>query len=98
MKYVSEDELRKWLITDGCVEGHGYIDEDDFVCMNWQDSPTKTGHWKLVYRECGIVFYLCGSCNEGRAIIDGNNYKSLDEFKICPNCGARMMKGRPNEF
>lgn len=56
------------------------------------EQEPKTGHWKLVYRECGTVFYLCSRCNEGRAIIDGDNYKSLDEFKICPNCGARMVE------
>ena len=61
------------------------------------EQEPKTGHWKLVYCEYGTVFYLCSRCNEGRAIIDGDNYKSLDEFKICPYCGARMIENNENQ-
>ena len=53
--------------------------------------------WKLVYRDCDVEFYLCTKCNEGRAIIDGDNYKSLDEFKICPHCGAKMIEPQESE-
>ena len=46
------------------------------------------GEWILAYRDCGVEFYYCSKCNLGRAVIDGSYYKSLDEFKKCPNCGA----------
>lgn len=35
-RYISETNLRKWIITDGCVEGHGYIDESDINSMEWE--------------------------------------------------------------
>ena len=48
------------------------------------------GEWILAYRDCGIEFYYCSKCNLGRAVIDGSFYKSLNEFKKCPNCGVDM--------
>lgn len=50
------------------------------------------GEWILAYRDCGVEFYYCSKCKLGRAVIDGSFYKSLDEFKKCPNCGADMRK------
>ena len=60
-------------------------------------SDLITGHWKLEYRDCGTEFYICDRCNKGKAVIDGDNYKSLDEFKICPNCGCRMIRSQESE-
>ena len=48
------------------------------------------GEWILAYRDCGVEFYYCSKCKLGRAVIDGSFYKSLDEFKKCPDCGADM--------
>ena len=53
------------------------------------EEPPK-GEWTLAYRDCGVEFYYCSKCKLGRAVIDGSFYKSLDEFKKCPNCGADM--------
>lgn len=53
------------------------------------------GEWILTYRDCGVEYYLCSKCNSGRAVIDGDFYRSLDEFKKCPICGADM-RGEQN--
>ena len=42
MRYVSERNLRKWIITDGCEPGHGYIDEDDLNSMEWETNIVHT--------------------------------------------------------
>lgn len=52
--------------------------------------------WVLDYRDCGVEFYHCSKCNLGRAVIDGDYYKSLDEFKKCPICGCQMNKENNN--
>ncbi len=49
--------------------------------------------WVLDYRDGGVGFYHCSKCNSGRAVIDGDYYKSLDEFKKCPICGIKMKGG-----
>lgn len=50
--------------------------------------------WVIDYRDCGVGFYHCSKCNLGRAVIDGDYYKSLDEFKRCPICGIKMKGGK----
>ena len=55
-----------------------------------RDLSENKGEWILGYRDCGVEFYRCSKCNLGRAVIDGDYYKSLDEFKKCPICGANM--------
>ena len=55
-------------------------------------SAENKGEWILDYRDCGIEFYHCSRCNLGRAVIDGDYYKSLNEFKKCPICGVDMRK------
>ena len=50
------------------------------------------GKWELVYRDCGIEYYLCSKCHEGKVAIDGDYYKNITEFIYCPNCGCRMME------
>lgn len=52
----------------------------------------NNGEWILDYRDGGVEFYHCSKCNLGRAVIDGDYYKSLDEFKKCPICGIDMRK------
>ena len=88
MRWISEEELRKWLITDGCAEGHGYIDEDDFVCMDWQDNPTKTGHW--IDKFAGV--YRCSCCREIIEIDIEIDHPNGITFNYCPNCGCRMVE------
>ena len=39
MRYVSEEELRKWILKEGCDEGCGYIDERDLEQMQWEKEP-----------------------------------------------------------
>ena len=48
----------------------------------------QLGKWELVYRDCGIEYYLCRKCHEGKVAIDGDYYKNITEIKYCPNCGA----------
>ena len=54
-------------------------------------STEKVGKWELVYRDGGVEHYLCNKCCKGRAMIDGDFYRDLMDFKHCPECGARMM-------
>lgn len=61
-------------------------------CTIIDDSTEKVGEWKLVYRDCGIEYYLCSKCHEGKVAIDGDYYKNITEFIYCPNCGSRMME------
>ena len=44
MRYVSEEELRKWILKEGCDEGCGYIDERDLEQMQWVESPNNFDH------------------------------------------------------
>ena len=37
MKYISEENLRKWILTENCNDGCGYIDERDLVGMEWEE-------------------------------------------------------------
>ena len=39
MKYISEENLRKWILTENCNDGCGYIDERDLVDMEWEEEP-----------------------------------------------------------
>lgn len=39
MKYISEENLRKWILTENCNDGCGYIDERDLVNMEWEEEP-----------------------------------------------------------
>ncbi len=39
MKYISEKNLRKWILTENCDNGCGYIDERDLVDMEWEEEP-----------------------------------------------------------
>lgn len=48
------------------------------------------GEWIIAFHDCTGKYYLCSSCKKGRAVINGEDYASLDEFKFCPNCGAEM--------
>ena len=96
-------ELKETIIEMRNNDGIGTQQEVCKFLANLMDvlekqmQEPRTGYWKLVYRECDTVFYLCSRCNEGRAVIDGDNYKSLDEFKICPHCGARMFEQEESE-
>lgn len=51
------------------------------------------GEWIIAFHDCTGKYYLCSSCKEGRAVITGEDYASLDEFKFCPHCGAKMKGG-----
>lgn len=51
------------------------------------------GDWIIAFHDCTGKYYLCSSCKEGRAVITGEDYASLDEFKFCPHCGAKMKGG-----
>ena len=39
MKYISEENLRKWILTENCNDGCGYIGERDLVDMEWEEEP-----------------------------------------------------------
>ena len=39
MKYINEKNLRKWILTENCNDGCGYIDERDLVNMEWEEEP-----------------------------------------------------------
>lgn len=41
MRYISEENLRKWIQTDGCDEGCGYIDERDLENMEWESEDDE---------------------------------------------------------
>ena len=57
-------------------------------CIYSIPSVENKAEWVLDYRDCGVEFYHCSKCKLGRAVIDGDYYKSLDEFKKCPICGV----------
>ena len=63
--------------------------KEDVECLP-SVSTEKTGRWELVYRDCGIEYYLCSKCHEGKVAIDGDYYKNITEFIYCPSCGARL--------
>ena len=35
MRYISEENLKKWILHENCDEGCGYIDERDIIDMEW---------------------------------------------------------------
>ena len=57
-------------------------------CVNF--SKTRVGKWETEIRTilgAKIPFYACSEC--------GKN--SADEYRYCPNCGARMVRGERDE-
>ena len=104
MKYISEEELRKWIITDGCVEGHGYIDEDDINSMDWIED-SKNERQRMFSFLDGVAEGLKHPIeNTGNWIIydvHGHDACKCSEcntdigyenrhYKYCPYCGAKM--------
>jgi len=77
-------------IVNGESLGYGLAEE----IVSEITSVENKGEWILDYRDCGVEFYRCSKCNLGRAVIDGDYYKSLDEFKKCPICGVDMKGGQ----
>ena len=63
MRYISEENLRKHIISEGCDEGCGYIDERDLPNMEWEgwtpisDEPKTAAHI-LVSTDTRSVFEL----------------------------------------
>ena len=37
MRYISEENLKKWILHENCDEGCGYIDERDIESMEWEE-------------------------------------------------------------
>lgn len=52
--------------------------------------PVKHGRWETEVRAIQgykIPFFACSNC--------GKN--AVEEYRYCPNCGARMMEGRADD-
>ena len=90
---MTREEAIKQLkgdITENCATFSNQWEKDEEAISVAISALENKGEWILDYRDCGVEFYHCSKCNLGRAVIDGSYYKSLDEFKKCPNCGADM--------
>ena len=59
MKYISEENLRKWILTENCDDGCGYIDERDLVNMEWEEEP-------FINKPC----ISTGVCHEDKVLYD----------------------------
>lgn len=82
-------ELEKW-ITYGEYE---YSNATKYLYDRIDRLPSvkpqepKTGHWieptsDMIHNHiCGSCEVICSSCNEN----------AIDEYKYCPNCGAKMI-------
>lgn len=54
------------------------------ICNNLKALEPKTGHWIEVDRNR----YSCSNCSHCFSIVPEDN--SIKEYKVCPNCGAKM--------
>lgn len=62
--------------------------EEVYILLNLP-SAQKTGKWIEKGRSLGIPESVCYTCSEC-----GNAWWNVKgDWKFCPNCGARMLKG-----
>ena len=93
MKYVSEADLRAYLINDGCDDECGYLDERDIPSLPWieldEDEKGKVGHWI----EGVNGHFNCSECNT-----DFFAFRDIRAaFIYCPYCRARMVEEQKGE-
>ena len=55
----------------------------------------KTGHWIEKDGFDGDTYYDCSECGESWTTIEGTPWDN--EFKYCPNCGAKMVETQESE-
>lgn len=82
-------------LCDDCVHAGICINTTQGNCEDYLSEKLirPQGEWIIAFHDCTGKYYLCSSCKEGRAVITGEDYASLDEFKFCPHCGAEMKCG-----
>lgn len=101
MRLIDADALKDNLVNDMVVDGwetvtaymkgerrhSDYLDgiENALYCINNADTvdPAKHGKWE----DKGSLSCRCSECG----------CKSPKEYPYCPNCGAMMLEGEPDE-
>ena len=53
-------------------------------------APVRHGQWFYSYETTTEVkMYICSECRSERAI---DKYDNIEEYRYCPNCGAKLDK------
>lgn len=93
---IDRQEAIKALCKAGCDSGHCGVSCDDVKAI--EDLPSadavsvRYGHWE----ECEVLDENCVEvCQSARCSICGRYHTTpymyyFDQYKYCPNCGARM--------
>lgn len=91
MRLIDADKLYPDCLTK---YGRVAISHSQIANATTVEEPERPkGEWIIAFHDCIGRYYLCSCCKEGRAVINGVDYLSLDEFEFCPHCGAEMQKG-----
>lgn len=105
MRYISEADLRAYLINDGCDDGCGYLDERDISSLPWieldEDEKEKVGHWiqtneSFINQDGQFIYnFICSECKSLSYFRKSN--KKVIGANVCPNCGAKMVEPQESE-
>lgn len=86
---INKEELEKALNYDRGQYEKGYADAK-------RKYARPTGEWVETEEPCGwsdLTCYECSICKHSWALGDLSIEDVKEDFKFCPNCGAKMTKG-----